>query len=373
MNLVLNVSNWEAANLFAKNKLAALALLMFPLGAMSQTADTTSISQTERLHHQIDSLRGIVRGKLMENKTVRLADSLLDARDQRAKLKYDTTYITKPRERWTFKVRGNVSGSTLHTRGMLAGNDIDADLIADVKTTLSVSAAYRGFGLGVSLNPMKLAGKNKDFEYNLNSYSNRYGFDVIYTSANTYHGNASYNNMDFDVKTGQVGLDLLTLNGYYSFNHRHFSFPAAFSQSQIQLKSCGSWMIGATMLYGRTTIKDDIVENGSENKIRMFNIGVGAGYAYNFVLQKGWLLHISCIPEIVFITKSKMTVNGEEQHAPFKFPNLIVVSRAAVVKNYKTNFIGLTFVLNNNLIGDRDKLQILNNKWRVRAFWGFHW
>lgn len=350
-----------------------LFLLLAPMKVEAQANDTTQVSRTERLHHQIDSVRGIVRGKLLENRTVRMADSLLDVRDKRAKLKYDTTYITKPTERWTFKVRGNVSGSTLHTRGTLAGNDVDADLLADVKTTLSVSAAYRGFGLGVSLNPMKLAGKNKDFEYNLNSYSNRYGFDIIYTSANTYHGDVKFNDQKYDVETGQVDMDLLTINGYYSFNHRHFSFPAAFSQSQIQLKSCGSWMIGATLLYGRTKMAHDIVENGTENKIRMFNVGVGAGYAYNFVLPKGWLIHISSIPEIVFITKSKLTADGVEQKAPFKFPNLIWVSRAAVVKNYKTNFIGLSLVLNNNLIGNRDKLQILNNKWRVRAFWGFHW
>lgn len=353
--------------------LLVLALAVAPAIVRAQYPDTTEVTRTEHLRHQIDSVRGIVRGKLMENRMVRMADSLLDVRDKRAKLKYDTTYISRPRGRWTFKVRGNVSGSTLHTRGTLGGNDVDADLMADVKTTLSISAAYRGMGLGVSLNPMKLAGKNKDFEFNLNSYTNRYGFDIIYTSANTYRGDVSFNDKKYDVSTGQVDLDILTLNGYYSFNHRHFSFPAAFSQSQTQLRSCGSWMLGATVLYGRTKTSKDIVEGGSENRIKVFNIGVGGGYGYNLVMRRGWLMHLSAIPEVVFITKSKLTADGVEQRAPFKFPNLICVSRFALVKNYNTNFIGLSAVLNNNLIGDRDRLQILNSKWRVRVFWGFHW
>lgn len=333
--------------------------------------DTLKPKRVERFHHQFDSVRGVVRGQLMKNKAIRTADSLLDVRDMRAKLKYDTTYIMKPRQRWTFKVRGNVSGSTLHTRGTMADNKVDADLIADLKGTLSVSAAFRGFALGISLNPMKMAGKNKDFEFNLNSYTNRYGFDIIYTSANTYRGNVEYNGTKYDVETGQVGLDMLTINGYYAFNYRRFSFPAAFSQSQTQLRSCGSWMLGLTVLYGKTKATADFAEDGAANELRLASVGIGGGYAYNFVLRKGWLIHLSIIPENVFFNWNRLTINGEKETEPFKFPNFICVSRAAIVKNYKTNFIGATCVLNNNLFTNRDKLQMLNNKWRVRVFWGF--
>ena len=43
-----------------------------------------------------------------------------------------------------------------------------------------MAVAYRGLGLGLSVNPAKLAGKNQDYEFNLNYYSNRYGLDVVY-------------------------------------------------------------------------------------------------------------------------------------------------------------------------------------------------
>ena len=47
-------------------------------------------------------------------------------------------------------------------------------------------------------------------------------------------------------------------NIYYIFNHRRFSYPAAFSQSTTQRKSAGSPLIGIG--YTKHTLKFDWVE-----------------------------------------------------------------------------------------------------------------
>ena len=113
-------------------------------------------------------------------------DSLLAANYY--KVKYDTNYITRPNARWTIKMRGNLSGADLET--MVKTNDIESrtKVMADCRGTLSMAVAYRGLGLGLAVNPAKLAGKNQDYEFYLNSYSNRYGFDVVYLSSKTFHG-----------------------------------------------------------------------------------------------------------------------------------------------------------------------------------------
>ena len=113
---------------------------------------------------------------------LRKIDRLLDKRDMRADAKTDTTYVGRPEGRWTVKLRMNVSGTNILTRGLIGGGPFTTRLYADAKTTVGASVSYRGLSLGFSLNPAKLAGWNKDYELNFTSYGNRVGGD-IYTKA----------------------------------------------------------------------------------------------------------------------------------------------------------------------------------------------
>ena len=162
-------------------------------------------------------------------------DSLLAANYH--KVKYDTAYIGRPDARWTIKYRGNLSGADMRTISVTDGVQHRSRVTADCRGTLSMAVAYRGLGLGVAVNPAKFAGKCKDFEYNLNSYSNRYGFDVVFLSSKTYHGYKAADAERIDIHKGQISQNALNLNFYYAFNYRRFSFPAAFSQSYIQKRS----------------------------------------------------------------------------------------------------------------------------------------
>ena len=147
--------------------------------------------------------------------------------------------------------------------------------MADCRGTLSMAVAYRGLGLGLAVNPAKLAGKNQDFEFNLNSYSNRYGFDVVYLSSKTFHGHQEVGGSEIDIHKGEISQKALNLNFYYAFNYRKFSFPAAFSQSYIQKRSAGSWMVGASFDGSKTKVKG--------MTIRLNELALGAGYGYNLV------------------------------------------------------------------------------------------
>ena len=181
-------------------------------------------------------------------------DSLLAANYH--KVKYDTAYIGRPDARWTIKYRGNLSGADMRTTSVTDGVQNRSRVTADCRGTLSMAVAYRGLGLGVAVNPAKFAGKCKDFEYNLNSYSNRYGFDVVFLSSKTYHGYKAADAERIDIHKGQISQNALNLNFYYAFNYRRFSFPAAFSQSYIQKRSAGSWMIGASFDGSKTELND---------------------------------------------------------------------------------------------------------------------
>ncbi|MEE1384815.1 MAG: DUF4421 family protein [Prevotella sp.] len=301
-------------------------------------------------------------------------DSLLAANYH--KIKYDTAYIGRPDARWTIKYRGNLSGADMRTTNVTDGVENRSRVTADCRGTLSMAVAYRGLGLGVAVNPAKFAGKCKDFEYNLNSYSNRYGFDVVFLSSKTYHGYKAADAERIDIHKGQISQNALNLNFYYAFNYRRFSFPAAFSQSYIQKRSAGSWMIGASFDGSKTELND--------MTIRLNEFAVGAGYAYNLVIARHWLCHLSALPTMTIYshdyTKTKTTADeGNGQTATntirhdmkYHFPSAIITGRGAVVYSWRNKFAGATAVYNYSVAGDEDHLKVRRNKWRVRMFFGF--
>ena len=77
------------------------------------------------------------------------------------------------------------------------------------------------------------------------------------------------------MKIGSISQKTLNLNFYYAFNYCKSSFPAAFSQSYIQKRSAGSWMIGASFDGSKTKVKG--------MTIRLNELALGAGYGYNLV------------------------------------------------------------------------------------------
>ena len=301
-------------------------------------------------------------------------DSLLAANYH--KVKYDTAYIGRPDARWTIKYRGNLSGADMRTTSVTDGVQNRSRVTADCRGTLSMAVAYRGLGLGVAVNPAKFAGKCKDFEYNLNSYSNRYGFDVVFLSSKTYHGYKAADVERIDIHKGQISQNALNLNFYYAFNYRRFSFPAAFSQSYIQKRSASSWMIGASFDGSKTELSD--------MTIRLNEFAVGAGYAYNLVIARHWLCHLSALPTMTIYSHdyTKTLTSADEDNAPsatstmrhdmkYHFPSAIITGRAAAVYSWRNKFAGATAVYNYSVAGDEDHLQVRRNKWRVRMFFGF--
>ncbi len=306
-------------------------------------------------------------------------DSLLAARY--SKVTYDTTYITRPQARWTIKLRTNVSGADIKTTATDASQAVhNTQLRSDLRATVSVAVAYRGLAAGVAVNPAKMAGKSKDFEFNLNSYSNRYGFDVVYLSSKTFRGHQDIGDTRQDISKGLVSQDALNLNFYYVFNHRRFSFPAAFSQSYVQRHSAGSWMLGASFDGSKTQVKaDDDNPSLRPMTIRLNEVAIGGGYGYNLVAGRHWLFHLSAVPTVTVYshdyTRQDEERDGESvttrTNMRYHFPSFIITGRGAALYSWRNKFAGATMVYNYSVAGDRDHLQLRRSKWRVRMFFGF--
>ncbi len=292
-------------------------------------------------------------------------DSLLTARYRRGNI--DTMYITRPATKFTVKGRLNVSGAKLEVEGVQMGSSLRSEIRADYKSTLSVAVNYLGVTLGMALNPAKLMGKYNDFEMNLNTYGNKWGFDFIYQNAHNFTGwHESDTQPRIDLPAEMVSLKSLNINAYYAFNHKRFSYPAAFTQSYIQRRSAGSFLLAVSGQGQQAETKYLY-----ESLLKVSNIGIGAGYGYNWVPAGHWLIHISSLPTFIVYSRTSLTVNDNRIPLDYHFPEVIITARGAVVRQFGSMFVGASMVYNFTNIGDREKLSIFNNKWRTRLFVGY--
>lgn len=281
-------------------------------------------------------------------------------------VKYDTAYIVRPQTKWTVIARLNVSGATIETEGIDNGQYYQSEMEANSKATLSLGVGYQGFLLSLALNPAKLMGKYNDYELNFNCYRRSFGFDVIYHDAKNFTGWYDQEGMErVELPDGMLHVQTLNVNAYYAFNNRRFSYPAAFSQSYIQRRSAGSFLLAASGMGQRATLD---WEDGQ--KLKMTNIGIGAGYGYNFVPHQGWLLHISALPTFIVYNNASMTFGGSQMDLKYHFPEVIITGRGAVVRQWGNKFLALTMVYNFTNIGNKNDFSIYNTKWRIRTIFG---
>ena len=227
-------------------------------------------------------------------------------------------------------------------------------------------------------------------EFNLSLYSSMLGVDLVYIK----------NKSDFKIKrvdgfgTTKVdgvnfgGFDTYTacVNAYYVFNHTRFSYPAAFAQSTVQRKSCGSWILG--LRFDQQKMKFDYEKLPSEllrpthpggiglidelkfRQVDYNHYSVSGGYAYNWVFAKNCLLSLSLVPAVGYKQAHGESISGEKFWLNIKNLNIDFITRAGLVWNNSKWFVGASFV---NHLYDyrRDQLSLTNSVSYLNLYLGF--
>ena len=108
---------------------------------------------------------------------------------------------------------------------------------------------------------------------------------------------------------------------------------------------------------------------------KMTNIGIGAGYGYNYVPKSShrgdWLIHFSVLPTLLVYTNSSITIGETDTRLERHFPEGLITMRGAIVRQIGRNkFAGLSGVYDINSIGHSDKMNIRNQKWFARLYFG---
>ena len=241
----------------------------------------------------------------------------------------DSRYIEAPKKPWQSIVQGNVNQSDLKMKSEIHGEAMFEDVkgivtweprvLTDMASYVGVWAGYRGYGIGYSKN----IGGDEGSIFKLGATGGAYGINLRIHKFETdepkvrirgmiqMEEGGPYEHLD---ETNEyplikpISVKTVSLDGYYLFNGKRFSYCAAYDQSVIQKRSAGSFMVGAMYYYSNIEYDHDynadfILFMNDIGSMKQRMISAGPGYAYNFVPCKGLLISALAMPMVTFYNR----------------------------------------------------------------------
>ena len=255
-------------------------------------------------------------------------------------------------------------------------------------TKMGIYFGWRWIFLGYTFDVEDLFGENKNKpkkkEMSLNIYSSKFGMDLYYRKTGSDFKLRSQEGFNLDEQIKNIQFDglqsnIIGLNAYWIFNHKKFSYPAAYSQSTNQRKSAGSFMAGFSysrhkILFNHNKLPGPMKENLNPqlqfNKIKYSDYSLGFGYGYNWVFAKNWVSNLSLLPGIGF-KKSKIDDNDFKDEHWIKDINFNLITRAGVVYNNSKYFAGASLVMH-TYDYRKPNLSVTNSFGTLRIYAGFN-
>lgn len=175
-----------------------------------------------------------------------------------------------------------------------------------------------GYGYGFDFMRDKKYGKTETLDFQLHNYGRKFVFDIYFQRYKGLYDAEDENNIKLypDMELRQYGA-----YGLYVFNNKRYSYIAAYNQDEKQLKSTGSFLVGASIYDTRITSDSSFVHNG-KNSFRNFQFGISAGYAYTWVLGRYWDISASATTGINFGSEKFSNFGKKLEVYPTVFPRI---------------------------------------------------
>lgn len=257
---------------------------------------------------------------------------------------------------------------------------------------LGVYFGWRWIFLGYSFDVKDLFGghknKAKKTEMALNLYSSKFGVDLYWRKTGSDFKIRSYRGFDLSAPVKGQDFDgiqskIKGLNTYWIFNHKRFSYPAAYSQSTNQRKSAGSLMAGFSYSQHNLSfdwkklpagIQEQLNSTLRFNRVKYSDYSINIGYGYNWVFARNCVANLSLLPAIGF-KKSRIDGYSEEEektkHSWIKDINFDLITRAGVVYNDSKYFIGASLVAH-TYDYQKENFSLTNFFGTLRVYVGFN-
>jgi hypothetical protein len=252
---------------------------------------------------------------------------------------YDSAHIAP------FKQDFSVGASAYFQFTMLThtdDNNRSTTYIPNTPVGLGLSVSTKRFSVsgGIMSNLLRNPefGETKITDWQFHYYGRKFIADMFFKN---YEGFYSREGEETIVLHPDVKLHQYSVSGQYIFNHKKFSYRAAFNQSEQQLKSAGSFQLGGGFYYNDVSADTSFTIN-KQNRLSSYQLCVSGGYVYNFIIEKNYHVALGMSAGLNFgsehLNMKKIKIS------PNVFP------RASVGYNADGWSVGLSFVLNRTYI-----------------------
>ncbi len=302
----------------------------------------------------------------------------------------DTNYVEPQHYNWALMLQSinTYDYYRLSTRDV--ANSQAISFAPNIGVRMGPYFGWRWIFLGYTfdLRNLNLFSGPRKLEIDGSIYSSRFGADIFYRrSVDDYKirsvdlgkgiDTGPLEGSDFD----GLNVSITGVNFYYIFNHKRFSYPAAFAQSTCQKISCGTWMAGIGYLKNNIEFDYKRLEElakeklGQEvkldsglmfNRVKYTDINVSVGYAYNWVFARNWLFSSSLSLALAYKTSTGETEqkkNKADEGFDFENFNVDGIGRFGLVWNNTKWYAGASAIVRaynyhksrfsaNNIFGD---------------------
>ena len=267
----------------------------------------------------------------------------------------DTNYVKTPAQPWQVSVKSRVAQTGLQMHSVIDGTDLfdgervmpfmvgvgdmatDPRIMTKVSTSVGVKVGYKGLSVSYSF-PV---GGDKSQNLTLRGVGNWYSVNLRWHRFKSNTMSTHYSGMvrtrgliDYNEETNKyifsdwgetimwdetgeekvsppITIKTLIFDGFYIFNHKKFSYAAAYNQKTIQARSAGSPIVGLMGYYADFDYADKrnaelIFWMDGIGRLRQYQLAVGGGYAYNFVPAKGWLISALAMPMVTLLNQTRI-------------------------------------------------------------------
>ncbi len=279
----------------------------------------------------------------------------------------DTNYIEPQHYNFTVMMQTTINYDFYRLR---SNSGQSVSLSPDMAMRVGPYLGWRWFFLGYTFDLKNLGisdgGRKREVEFSI--YSSQIGIDLFYRRTgsdykirNAYLGEGVDVGRLIDLPFDGINVGITGANLYYIFNHKRFSYPAAFAQSTCQKVSCGSWMAGVgytsnSIELDHRKLQDVVAAHCSPgevkidsglmfNKVKYYDVSVSGGYAYNWVFAKHCLFCASA--SVALSYKHSQGDMAENNDHGFSFDNVNVdgIGRFGLVYNNTRWYAGASAIL----------------------------
>ncbi len=176
-------------------------------------------------------------------------------------------------------------------------------------------------------------------------YTFKSGKDAKITKITDVNLNKNENNTFAGLSSKCIGV-----NAEYIFNHKRYSWPAAFGENAVQRKSAGSWKLGFSYSHQHIDMDRNVLPDHLKpvidttllfRNVDYKDYAVSIGYGYNWAFRKNCLFAFSIQPSLGY-RHSNMTHENKERSI-FNKLSTDLVTRASLYWNNTKYFTGLMF------------------------------